>query len=41
VAEASQSLGKKLLGALTEEQIERLLDVVASTGALEKLDGAL
>ena len=39
--EASQSWGKKLLGALTEEQIERLLDVVTSTGALEKLDEPL
>ena len=39
--EASQSWGKKLVGALTEEQIERLLDVVTSTGALEKLDEPL
>jgi hypothetical protein len=30
VAEASQSLGKKLLGALTEEQFERLLDAVTN-----------
>ena len=28
--EASQSWGKKLVGALTEEQIERLLDVVTT-----------
>jgi hypothetical protein len=41
VADPSQSLGKKLLDALTEEQIERLLDVVTSTGALEKLDEPL
>ncbi len=39
--EASQSWGKKLVGALTEEQIERLLDVVTSTGALEKLEEPL
>jgi hypothetical protein len=28
--ETSQSWSKKLLGALTEEQIERLLDVVTN-----------
>ncbi|MGO8925949.1 MAG: hypothetical protein ACLQU3_03500 [Limisphaerales bacterium] len=39
--EASKSWGKELLGALTEEQIERLLDVVTRTGALEKLDKPL
>jgi hypothetical protein len=37
----SRALGKELLAALTEEQIERLLDVVTSTGALEKLDEPL
>ena len=41
MTEASQSWGKKLLAALTEEQIERLLDVVTCTGALEKLDEPL
>ena len=39
--EAPHSWGRKLLAALTEEQIERLLDVVTSTGALEKLDEPL
>jgi hypothetical protein len=37
----SQALGKKLLAALTEQQIERLLDVVTSTGALATLDEPL
>ena len=41
LTEASQPCGKKLLAALTEEQIERLLDVVAGTGALEKLNEPL
>jgi hypothetical protein len=39
--ELSQPSGKQLLAALTDEQIERLLDVVASTGALAKLDQPL
>ena len=39
--EPSQPWGKKLLAALTEAQIERLLDVVTSTGTLEKLDEPL
>ena len=39
--EPSQPWGKKLVAALTEEQIERLLDVVTRTGALEKLDEPL
>src|ERR1035441_1412829 len=39
--ESSQAWGKKLLAALTEEQIERLLDVVTRTGVLEKLDQPL
>ena len=39
--EPSQAWGKKLLAALTEEQIERLLDVVTRTGVLEKLDQPL
>ena len=39
--DATQSWGKKLLGALTAEQIERLLDVVTRTGALDKLDEPL
>jgi hypothetical protein len=37
----SQPLGKKLLAALTQEQVERLLDVVSGAGALQKLNEPL
>jgi hypothetical protein len=41
MSEPTQSWGKKLLAALTEEQIEHLLDVVTRAGALERLDEPL
>jgi hypothetical protein len=39
--EPDQALGKQLVDALTSEQIERLLEVIAHTGALQKLDAPL
>ena len=39
--ETSQDWGKKLFEVLTIEQIQRLLDVVASSGILAQLDQTL